>query len=97
MTKPIEKKNIRRGVVICGAYGMGNSGDEAILEAVMAQVRSIDPDMPITVMSRSPENIGKKFGVNSIHMFDVPSFLRAMASARVYINGGSAVHVKHSV
>jgi len=91
LTKPIEKKNIRRGVVICGAYGMGNSGDEAILEAVMAQVRSIDPDMPITVMSRSPEIIGKKFGVNSIHMFDVPAFLRAMASARVYINGGGSL------
>ena len=45
----------RAGVLICGAYGMGNAGDEAILDAITAEMRSIDPLMPITVLSRDPE------------------------------------------
>ena len=36
----------RRGVLICGAYGKGNAGDDAILKAILAQMRHIDPDMP---------------------------------------------------
>lgn len=44
----------RSGVVVCGAYGMGNSGDEAILDAIVAELRSIDPLMPVTVMTRDP-------------------------------------------
>ena len=35
-------------VVICGAYGRGNAGDDAILEAILQEMRSIDPDMPMT-------------------------------------------------
>ena len=29
---------------ICGAYGRGNAGDDAILEAILQEMRSIDPD-----------------------------------------------------
>jgi glycosyltransferase involved in cell wall biosynthesis len=45
----------RDGVIICGAYGRGNAGDESILEAILKQLRRIDPDLPIWVMSRRPE------------------------------------------
>ena len=44
----------RDGVVICGAYGRGNAGDDAILEAILQEMRSIDQDMPITVLSKDP-------------------------------------------
>ena len=45
----------RDGVVICGAYGRGNAGDDAILEAILQEMRSIDPDMPVTVLSKNPK------------------------------------------
>ena len=32
----------RDGVVICGAYGRGNAGDDAILEAILEEMRSIE-------------------------------------------------------
>ncbi|MBR4954210.1 MAG: polysaccharide pyruvyl transferase CsaB, partial [Oscillospiraceae bacterium] len=81
----------REGTVVCGAYGMHNSGDEAILEAIVAELRSIDADMPITILSRTPEIIGKKFGANAIHMFNIPAFLRAVSGARLYVNGGGSL------
>lgn len=36
----------RDGVLICGAYGKGNAGDDSILEAIIGQMRDIDPDLP---------------------------------------------------
>ena len=91
MTKPNAKKNIRSGVVICGAYGMGNAGDEAILEAIVAELRSIDADIPLTILSRTPDVIGRKFGANAVHMFDIPAFLRAVSGAKLYVNGGGSL------
>ena len=32
-------KTERDGVVICGAYGRGNAGDDAILEAILQEMR----------------------------------------------------------
>ena len=91
MAKGSEKENKRSGVLICGAYGMCNAGDEAILEAVVSEMRSIDPDMPITVLSRTPQATAEKHGVDSLHMFDLFGFLRVMKSCRLYINGGGSL------
>lgn len=70
---------------------MSNAGDEAILDAVLAEVRSIDPDMPITVLSRTPEATAEKHGVKALHMFNVPGFLRVMRRSALYINGGGSL------
>ena len=91
MTVSEEKKKKRRGVLICGAYGMGNAGDEAILEAMVGEMRSIDPTMPITLLSRTPKATAAKFGVDALHTFNVPGFLRAARHAKLYLNGGGSL------
>lgn len=87
----VKKQNNRRGVLICGAYGMGNAGDEAILDAIVAEMRSIDPDMPITVLSRDPDGAAERLGVRALHTFNFPGFLREMRRRRLYINGGGSL------
>lgn len=81
----------RRGVLICGAYGMHNLGDDAVLSALVAEVRSIDPDLPITVLSRRPAETARDYGVRALHMFNVPGFLRTLGRSRLYINGGGSL------
>lgn len=81
----------KNGVVICGAYGHGNAGDEAILEAIVGEMRGIDKNMPITVLSRRPGETMRLRGVDSIYRFDYPGFRRAMRSAKLYINGGGSL------
>ena len=81
----------RQGVLICGAYGHGNAGDEAILEAIVGEMRSIDPDMPITVLSRTPEETAKRNGVEALHTFDFCGFLRVMRRSKLFINGGGSL------
>ena len=81
----------RAGVLICGAYGMRNAGDEAVLDAILAEMRSIDPDMPITVLSRNPAETRAQHGVEALHTFDLPGFLRAMRRCELYVNGGGSL------
>ena len=84
-------KKDRDGVVICGAYGRGNAGDDAILEAILQEMRSIDPDMPITVLSKDPDSTRLTYRVRSLSRIDFIGWHRAMAKAKLYINGGGSL------
>lgn len=81
----------RSGVVICGAYGMGNSGDEAILDAIVAEMRAIDPLIPLTVMTRDPAGASARLGLTAVHTFNFPRFLAVMRRRALYINGGGSL------
>ena len=82
------RRGKRDGVVICGAYGFGNAGDEAILEAIVSEMRQLDPHMPITVLSRRPAETRHNCGVNAYHSFDLFHMGRTMKASKLYINGG---------
>ena len=86
-----EHKGERGGAVLCGAYGRSNAGDEAILRAILQRLRSIDPDMPIWVMSRDPLQTSKKESVRSFYIFNVPAFLKALKHAELFVNGGGSL------
>ena len=81
----------RDGVVICGAYGRGNAGDDAILEAILQEMRAIDPDMPITVLSKDPKSTRLTYRAQAVHRSNLPAWLRAMHHAKLYINGGGSL------
>ncbi len=84
-------KRDRDGVVICGAYGRGNAGDDAILEAILEEMRSIDPDMPVTVISKDPRSTRLSYRVRAVGRVDLPGWLGAMGRAKLYINGGGSL------
>lgn len=86
-----EANHGRAGVLICGAYGMGNAGDEAILDALVGEMRSIDPLMPLTVLSRDPEGAGARLDVEAVHTFNIPKVLSIMKRRALYINGGGSL------
>ncbi len=81
----------RDGVIICGAYGMGNAGDDAILEAIIGEMRGISPFMPITALSRDPKGTRLRYGVESVHMFNYPAFRRVMKRTKLYLSGGGSL------
>ena len=86
-----EAQRERDGVVICGAYGRRNAGDDAILAAILAQLRGMDPDLPLCVMSRRPRETRSFYRVPSVYTFSFPAWSRRMRRARLYINGGGSL------
>lgn len=85
------KTGRRDGALVCGAYGRGNAGDDAILEAIVRELRQLDPDLPVWVLSRNPDATRLTYRVNSIYTFHVPRFLWRMGKTRLYINGGGSL------
>ncbi len=81
----------RVGVTVCGAYGRGNAGDEAILEAIVTELRSIDPDLRLHVLSRDPKATRLRFRVDSSYTFNLFAMRRAMKRSRLFINGGGSL------
>lgn len=81
----------RDGIVLCGAYGKGNSGDEAILSVILAQLLAHDPEMPITVLSRKPKETRRVNRVNSVHTFSLLRVFRAMRKSMLYLSGGGSL------
>ncbi len=81
----------RDGVLICGAYGKENAGDEAILRAIIREMREIDPYLPITVLSRRPMRTKLVYRVDAIHTFQMPRWSRRMRKTRLYISGGGSL------
>jgi len=78
----------RRGITICGAYGKNNAGDDAILEAITAEIRSVDPDLQITVLSRKPAATSLAYRTDSIYTFNIFALRKALRRSTLYINGG---------
>ena len=86
-----ERHKQRYGVLICGAYGRGNSGDEAILTAILQSMRQIDPLMPLTVMTRKPKATELLHGVRAIYTFNILSFWASARKSKLFINGGGSL------
>jgi polysaccharide pyruvyl transferase CsaB len=86
-----EKKKRRYGVIISGAYGMDNAGDDAVLLSILTALRSMDDQMPITVLARQPEKTACRFQVRAVHPFRFLRWLRAMGEASLFISGGGSL------
>ena len=81
----------RDGVIICGAYGKRNAGDDAILRAIVGQLRDIDRDMPIYALSRHPRETRLSYRIGSCHTFNALHYLYIMRRTKLYISGGGTL------
>lgn len=81
----------KHGIMICGAYGHGNAGDEAILEAIVTEMRTLDADLPITVLSRTPKETAVRCGVRAKHSFALLGILPAMRRTKLFLCGGGTL------
>ncbi len=84
-------KEPRRGVVICGAYGLENAGDDAVLAAILQDLRQLDRTLPITVMARKSSRTARRFGVSAVHPLHFPRWLVAMKRSTLFLSGGGSL------
>ncbi|MGH2348024.1 MAG: polysaccharide pyruvyl transferase CsaB [bacterium] len=77
-------------VVLSGYYGFGNLGDEAILAAMLAALRSRLPQASYTVLSGDPSSTEHQHGVTAVGRSS-PALLRALSGADLFISGGGSL------
>ena len=74
--------------LISGYYGFENSGDDAILTAIINNLKEIKPNIKIAVLSKKPEQTTNDFNVDSIDRFNIFQVYKAMKRSQLFINGG---------
>ena len=81
-------------IVISGFYGLGNTGDEAILEAIIVNLREQMTNPQIMVFSLSPEKTAKEHDVKSLYRgwrHDLQEKIHALRKADLLISGGGGL------
>ena len=80
-----------KSVVLCGYYGAGNIGDEAMLGALISSLKRAENIGKITVISANPEKTRASFGTEAVARLDFAGIKRALAESRVLIFGGGNI------
>ncbi|MCX8131269.1 MAG: polysaccharide pyruvyl transferase CsaB [Clostridia bacterium] len=75
-------------VILSGYYGFKNSGDDAILMAIINNLKTYKDDVKIVVLSKSPVETGKHNNVDSINRLNLYKALSIMKRSKLFINGG---------
>lgn len=80
-----------KNIVICGYHGFSNSGDEALLWAMIDIIRKKRSDVHITVLSMKPESTAKLYGVDSVYRYDLLKINKLFKSADLFLFGGGSL------
>ena len=78
-------------VVISGYYGLGNSGDEALLKSIVDDLKKIKPDITITALSGNATLTNKMYGVKTVNRFNPFSIIKEFRSAKLLLSGGGTL------
>ncbi len=78
-------------VIISGYYGLGNSGDEALLKSIVDDLKSVNPDITITALSGNAQLTKKNYGIKTIGRFNLFSIINEFRSAKLLISGGGTL------
>jgi polysaccharide pyruvyl transferase CsaB len=79
------------GVLICGYYGFGNLGDEAVLAGMVQALRARLGAVPLVVLSADPAATSAAHGVEALPRGDLPALLGAMRRCRLFLSGGGSL------
>lgn len=78
-------------LLLSGYYGFGNLGDEALLEVIVAQLKSRYPYAEIDVLSAKPEITAHELRVDATPRWDSKAVRGAIERADVVLSGGGGL------
>lgn len=80
-----------KSVLISGYYGFDNSGDDAILKAIVKDLRQVNKDLDITVLSYNPEKTESMYPVKAVNRFNLRDVVSSIKKCSLFISGGGSL------
>jgi polysaccharide pyruvyl transferase CsaB len=77
--------------LISGYYGFGNLGDDALLQIIVAELKTRYPHATIDVLSADPERTAHDLGISATPRWDQSAIRSAVASCDVLLSGGGGL------
>lgn len=81
----------RGDIVLCGYYGYGNLGDDALLKAAVARAKREMPDMKISALTRGGKIDSERFGVRCVCRKAPFAAAREIKGAQILVFGGGTL------
>jgi len=78
-------------IILSGYYGFMNIGDDALLYSIINNLKHIEEDIKILILSRNPVETTKIIGVDSISRFNLFSIISTMKRSDLFIYGGGTL------
>ena len=78
-------------ILISGYHGFANSGDEALLFAILNTLRKKRPDLDFTVLSKKPEETSLVYNVKSINRYNFFKVKKEMKKSKMLLFGGGSL------
>ncbi len=80
-----------KNIFIFGYYGFQNTGDEAILQVIVDQIRKNIPYAKITVLSYKAKETMEKYNIEAISRNKFGDLIKAIKEADIVISGGGSI------
>lgn len=78
-------------ILISGYYGFDNSGDDAILKAMVKDLKANIEDIEIVVLSKNPSYTEETYNVKAVNRFSIKAVIEAIKSCDLFISGGGSL------
>lgn len=78
-------------ILISGYYGFKNSGDDALLKAIIQDLKKYKESPNIVVLSANPRETMEDYKVKAISRINLPKIMKHMKNAEMLISGGGTL------
>lgn len=78
-------------IALLGYYGFGNSGDDALLRAILDDLQQTAPMAGPVVLSFRPKKTRADYGVQSINRFNFFAISRLFSRCKLFLSGGGSL------
>lgn len=82
---------VKNSILISGYYGFDNSGDDAILKAIVKDIRECNQKINIKVLSNNPSKTENMYPVKAVNRFKIKEVLEAIKDSDLFISGGGSL------
>lgn len=93
----LREKTKRHRNLILGYHGFGNLGDDLLLDKMLEDIRAIDPEGGVAVISHRAEKTAREFSVKAVSRKNPIGIVWALLSCEVlYVGGGTLLQKETS-
>ena len=78
-------------IVVSGYFGFDNSGDDAILKAMVEDFKKLNREIKMTALSNNPEKTKEVYGIDAVNRFSLPELYNALKDADLLLSGGGSL------
>lgn len=82
---------MKSNLLFSGYYGFDNSGDDAILQAIIGDIEKSEEQLNIKVLSFDPEKTKSIYGVEAVNRFKIRETIKAIRETDLLISGGGSL------